>query len=46
MVLKNIVYLNGFRESRAYVEGLSDIRFVGRVRSSDGYDELDCYEQD
>jgi len=46
MVLKTLYNLNGFRESRTYVEGLSDIRFVGRGRSSDGYDEVDCYEQD
>jgi|APSaa5957512576_1039674.scaffolds.fasta_scaffold755766_1 hypothetical protein len=45
MALKNTVILNGFKESRAYVESLQDIIYVGEIKTEDGYDTIDCYEQ-
>lgn len=42
--LKNTVILNGFRESREYVNSLSNIIFTGQTRSNCGYYLIDCYE--
>jgi len=40
-----VVYLNGFKESINYVMSLSNIVWVGEVKSYDGYSTIQCYEQ-
>ena len=42
MKLELTVLLNGFRESRAYVYSLSNIRYLGEVKFGDYI--LDSYE--
>ena len=39
-----IVILNGFKESIDYVLSLSDVTWVGEVKSDDGYSTIQCYE--
>ena len=39
-----MVYLNGFLESIGYVNSLSNVRYIGDVKSTDGYSTVQCYE--
>jgi len=38
------VYLNGFLESWNYVKTLTNIKYVGETKSSDGYSFIKRYE--
>jgi len=39
-----IVLLNGFREHIDYVMSLSNVAWVGEIKSDDGYSTIQCYE--
>ena len=38
-----IVILNGFKERIDYVMSLSNVKWVGEVKSDDGYNMIQCY---
>lgn len=42
--MEKIVILNGFKESSKYIASLTNIKYVGTIKSDDGYSEYKCYE--
>ena len=43
LVIKTVI-LNGFKENIDYVISLSNVNWVGEVKSYDGYSTIQCFE--